>query len=190
MLVDFNYQTALIKHRILSNSFTPRPIMLVNSVSQNGVINTAPFSFVGLVSADPAIFSLCLTKKSSGENKDTLNNAIQTKKITINMPTLEMLNIIDNASKELDSKTSEASYFGFGLEVLDSSYPPILRGVKVAYFCDFKEVLEFSSYNSTLLVQVNSCFIDESIYSEDLRFLPSHIGRAGQFYLESKIINK
>ncbi len=186
MILDFDFQSTLVKYRILSNTITPRPIAWSVSVNENGLINIAPFSFFGVVSSNPAIFSLCLSPKTNGETKDTLNNVLATKKLTINLAFVDFIEQIQASASELDSHISEASAFNIPLQLIDSQYPPIIQGIKVAYFCDFLEMLEFGDYDKTLLLKVKSCYIEDSIYREDLRFLPPHLGRMGSYYLNPK----
>ena len=182
--------STIANYRLLSNTITPRPIALITSSNENGLINIAPFSFFGVVSSDPVVFSLCLTLKSDGSPKDTFKNAIATKKLTINMPTLDFLESIEKTAQELDSTQSEASFFRIPLESIDCAYPPILSGIKVAYFCEFLEILEFGNYNKTLLLQAKSAYVEDELFREDLNFTPLHLGRVGKFFLDpSNLIN-
>ena len=183
MILDFASQSTLVKYRLLNNTLTPRPITLAVSVNANGVINIAPFSFLGVVSSNPIVFSLCLSPKSDGMPKDTFQNAISTKKLTLNLPNQDFVECIQKTSQELESNLSEASVFHSPIEALYPSYPPILKGIDTAYFCDLLEVLEFGTYDKTLLLQAKACYIDDEIYTQDLSFTPWHLGRVGKFFV-------
>ena len=43
------------RYKLLCASVTPRPIALVTSLSPDGVVNAAPFSFFNVFSEDPAL---------------------------------------------------------------------------------------------------------------------------------------
>lgn len=199
MLLDFSTQGALSKYRLLSNTITPRPIAWISTISERGTSNLAPFSFFGVVSSNPVVFSLCIGTKSDGSPKDTLTNLLSTCKATISFVMVDFLPLLERTASELPHDSSEASAFSIPLLSVCSDYPPIVQGVKVAYFCDLLECRSFSarengdksafggmgsSGESTIFLEAKSCFIDDELYQEDLRFLPPHVGRVGKFYLQ------
>ncbi len=184
MLFDFSFQSALVKYRLLSNTITPRPIAWVASTSTSGIVNLAPFSFFGVVSSNPPIFSICLSTKSDGSPKDTLQNIIATKKATLNLVMVDFLPKLEQTAKELDADKSEASVFDISLKLIDNDYPPIAEGVRVAHFCDLYDVLDFGGTEKTLFLEAKSCYVDDEIYRDDLRFMPPHLGRVGKYYLQ------
>lgn len=185
MLIDFAHQGALTKYRILSNTITPRPIAWISTISQSGTLNLAPFSFFSVVSSNPVVFSLCIGTKSNGEQKDTLRNLLETSKATINLVMVDLLPLLESSSQELPYERSEASVFDIGLQAVHPQYPPIAKGVKVAYFCDLLETKSFGGSDISVFLEAKECFIDNVIYREDLRFLPPHLGRVGKYYLQA-----
>ncbi|MGX3044615.1 flavin reductase family protein [Helicobacter sp. T3_23-1056] len=186
MIIDFEFSSTVANYRLLSNTITPRPIAWVSSINANGVVNLAPFSFFGVVSSVPPIFSLCFSPKSDGTPKDTLQNLKSTKCATISLVMVDFLERLEQSASEVESHKSEASVFGIELNSVEPSYPPVPKGVRVAYFCELREILDLSAYNVTALLQAKKCFVDDEIYKEDLRFLPPHLGRVGKYYLQAK----
>ena len=71
-------------YKLISGAIIPRPIGWISSVSESGIPNLAPFSFFNVVGDDPphVMFSAA---RSSGNNKDTLNNVLETKQFVVNM---------------------------------------------------------------------------------------------------------
>lgn len=197
MIIDFTQSTPLQIYKILSNTITPRPIAWVSTIFPNGLVNLAPFSFFAPISTNPPILSLCMMNKSDGSNKDSYKNIINTRKATISMCDLAHLQSLDLSGRELEANVSEAVEFDIPLELLDSGFPPAPQGIKVAFMCELHSVLELGE-NKSVLLQVCSSYIDESIYEENLNFLPNFIGRVGRTYkslgapivLDSKPANK
>lgn len=181
MIIDIHSSTPLQRYKILSNTITPRPIAWISTNFPNGSINLAPFSFFAPISVNPPIFSLCIMQKSDGSQKDTFRNIIQTKKATISMCELSHLQALQDSSNELGFNVSEASEFDIPLELLESNYPPVPQGIKVAFMCELYDVLEFGDSKSVLL-EAKSCYIADEIYTQDLNFLPQFIGRVGRIY--------
>jgi len=58
-------------YRILTHWIAPRPIAWVSTVSKDGVVNLAPFSFFNLVCDQPPILMLSVSKREDGSQKDT-----------------------------------------------------------------------------------------------------------------------
>ena len=55
-----NELTAKEKKKFLIGSVIPRPIALVSTRSNKGIVNIAPFSYFNIVTYDPPIFSIAV----------------------------------------------------------------------------------------------------------------------------------
>ncbi|MGH2568871.1 MAG: flavin reductase family protein, partial [Bacteroidota bacterium] len=62
-------------YRLFINCVVPRPIALVTSVSSEGVVNAAPFSFFNAVSASPPVLMISVGRRK-GALKDTATNIL------------------------------------------------------------------------------------------------------------------
>ncbi len=51
--LDPQQLTAKDNYKFMSGSVVPRPIAFVTTLSQEGIVNAAPFSFFNVVSSDP-----------------------------------------------------------------------------------------------------------------------------------------
>ncbi|TLD96571.1 flavin reductase family protein [Helicobacter jaachi] len=181
MILDVSTSTPLQNYKILSNTITPRPIAWISSVFPNGLVNLAPFSFFAPLCVNPPIFSVCMMQKSDGSQKDSFKNILQTRKASISMCELSHLQALQDSSAELAYNVSEANAFDIPLEVLETSYPPVPQGIKVAFLCDLYDVLELGEAKSVLL-EARFFYIADSIYAKDLNFLPHFVGRVGRIY--------
>lgn len=183
MLLDISTSTPLANYKILSNSITPRPIAWISTKSNADIINLAPFSFFAPLCATPMIFGISIMNKSNGDMKDTLLNAKLTKKATICTVQPDFLESMQQTSTELPYNISEASTYKIPTIEIAKDYPPCVDGVKVAFFCDFKDVLQFSETCSTLILQAQKVFIDDELYSESLNFSLQNVGRCGKGFI-------
>jgi len=61
-------------YQILASLVTPRPIALVTTISGDGKINAAPFSFFNLMGANPPICAFAPGDRDNGTPKDTALN--------------------------------------------------------------------------------------------------------------------
>ncbi|RJE86094.1 flavin reductase family protein [Paenibacillus sp. 1011MAR3C5] len=74
IVIDPERQSAQDNYKLLIGSIIPRPIALVTTLSADGVLNAAPFSFFNIVSSNPPMVSVSVQRKN-GSQKDTARNA-------------------------------------------------------------------------------------------------------------------
>ncbi|MEF2246592.1 flavin reductase family protein [Paenibacillus sp. IITD108] len=72
--IDPNQLSAQDNYKLLIGSVVPRPIALVTTLSDAGVLNAAPFSFFNVVASNPPMISVAVQRKQ-GVQKDTARNA-------------------------------------------------------------------------------------------------------------------
>lgn len=63
------------RYKLLIGCIVPRPIAFVSTVSPDGRLNLAPFSFFNGVGSDPMTLLFCPGNKRDGSIKDSLRNA-------------------------------------------------------------------------------------------------------------------
>ncbi len=93
---DFAELTPRERYKLLIGAVVPRPIALVTTISKEGVVNAAPFSFFNCLSADPAILALGVEYRPSGAQKDTGRNIRETLAFSVSIVSdaiLEAMNV-------------------------------------------------------------------------------------------------
>jgi len=70
---------------ILASLVTPRPIALVTTVSADGKVNAAPFSFFNLLGANPPICAFAPGDRDNGTPKDTALNVRAMHEFVVNL---------------------------------------------------------------------------------------------------------
>lgn len=75
--MELNPATLSIAERskLLTGCIVPRPIAWVSTVSSDGRVNLAPYSFYNGVGTDPMMLLFCPANKPDGSEKDSLRNA-------------------------------------------------------------------------------------------------------------------
>lgn len=63
------------RYKLLIGCIVPRPIALVSTISPDGRVNAAPFSFFAGVGSNPMTLLFCPANKEDGTEKDSLRNA-------------------------------------------------------------------------------------------------------------------
>ncbi|CBG40225.1 flavin reductase family protein [Helicobacter mustelae] len=182
MQIKLEQISSLAKLRILDNAITPRPIAWIVSVSEEGVVNLAPFSFFAPVSSEPIVFSICFYSKSNGDPKDSLRNILQSKRATICICEGIHLGAMHKSARELDANISEAALLGIPMQAVIEGYPPIVQGVRLAFMCDFYDLLEIGKFSKTLLLEAKELFCAEELQRENFEFGLENIGQVGREY--------
>lgn len=63
------------RYKLLIGCIVPRPIAVVSTISLDGRLNVAPFSFFAGVGSNPMTLLFCPANKADGTEKDSLRNA-------------------------------------------------------------------------------------------------------------------
>jgi flavin reductase (DIM6/NTAB) family NADH-FMN oxidoreductase RutF len=85
MELDLEGQLADRAYPILASLVTPRPIALVTTVSPQGKVNAAPFSFFNVLGAKPPILAVAPGDRDDGTPKDTARNIRLTHEFVVNL---------------------------------------------------------------------------------------------------------
>jgi flavin reductase (DIM6/NTAB) family NADH-FMN oxidoreductase RutF len=85
MELDLENKFADRAYYLLACLVTPRPIALVTTVSVDGKVNAAPFSFFNLMGAQPPICAFAPGDRDNGTPKDTALNIRATHEFVINL---------------------------------------------------------------------------------------------------------
>ena len=72
-------------YTILASLVTPRPIALVTTISADGKVNAAPFSFFNLLGAKPPICAFAPGDRDNGTPKDTALNIRAMHEFVVNL---------------------------------------------------------------------------------------------------------
>ena len=85
MELDLEGQLADRAYPILASLVTPRPIAFVTTISPEGKVNAAPFSFFNLLGADPPVLAVAPGDRDDGTPKDTALNIRLTHEFVVNL---------------------------------------------------------------------------------------------------------
>jgi flavin reductase (DIM6/NTAB) family NADH-FMN oxidoreductase RutF len=122
MELDLEGQFADRAYPILASLVTPRPIALVTSISPEGGVNAAPFSFFNLLGASPPILAFAPGDRKDGTPKDTARNIRLTHQFVVNL--------VDEAIAEAMNQCAASLPYGVNELVPASLHPAPSSAVK------------------------------------------------------------
>src|SRR5580658_9532309 len=124
MELDFEAQDADRAYPILASLVTPRPIAFVTTISPDGRINAAPFSFFNLVGADPPILAIAPGDRDDGTPKDTARNIRLTHEFVVNLVDEGIAEAMNKCAASLPYGENELLHAGLSAAPSTAVKPP------------------------------------------------------------------
>lgn len=156
-------------YKFLIGSIIPRPIAVVSTLSETGVVNIAPFSYFNIVTSNPPIVSVSIQRKS-GEMKDTTRNLLSQKEGVIHITDESHLVDVNETAANLAENESELLRTQFTLEKADEVRVPMINELKIKMEVELFQhipIKEDHLVNSDLLLlKVKKYHIEDELYHE------------------------
>ena len=142
------------RYKLLCASVTPRPIALVTSLSPDGVVNAAPFSFFNVFSEDPALIVLGLQHKPGNNPKDTTRNIAAAGEFVVNLVDEGLAEAMNICAVDFPPEISEIDAAGLSLKPGVSVGVPHIAEAPFALECRKTMSLVFSPTREMLIGEV------------------------------------
>jgi flavin reductase (DIM6/NTAB) family NADH-FMN oxidoreductase RutF len=114
-------------NRVLTGVVVPRPIAFVSTISADGVLNLAPYSFFNAVAYDPPTIVFSSSRHAGDKRKDTLANIELTGEFVVNVVVDDIAEAMNRTAAEFPTRVSE-----FDVARLTSAPSDIVKPPRVA----------------------------------------------------------
>jgi flavin reductase (DIM6/NTAB) family NADH-FMN oxidoreductase RutF len=172
-------------YKLLIGAVVPRPIAFVSTLSREGILNLAPFSFFTAVSANPPVICFCPVRRPGlAPYKDTLSNILATGEFVVNIVSEEFASKMNATSAEFPPEVDEFEASGLTPVPSDLVRPPRVAESHVQMECKLYLTLEFGELpgsGNLVLGEVVRFHVDD-LYFDDFEIDPEKlkpIGRMG-----------
>lgn len=132
--IDPALNTERDNYKLLIGSIIPRPIAFVTTLSVDGVLNGAPFSYFNIVTSNPPMVSLAI-QRSGGKQKDTARNIIGKREFVIHIVDEQNVGAINQTAASLPSDESEVELAQLQTVQSDKIAVPGVKQAKVRMEC-------------------------------------------------------
>ncbi|AKO92154.1 flavin reductase family protein [Priestia filamentosa] len=154
-------------YKFLIGSIIPRPIAFVTTISKDGNLNGAPFSYFNIVSSNPPMISLSI-QRSAGKQKDTARNIIESKQFVVHIVDEQNVEKINQTAASLPSNQSEIELANLTpIESVKISVPGV-KEAKIRMECSLEHSLELGGSDTPgcdlIIGKVVQFHIEEDIY--------------------------
>lgn len=166
MELDLEKEHAGRAYAILSSLVTPRPIAWVTTISPDGAVNAAPFSFFNVLGANPPIVGFCPGNREDGAPKDTARNVRSTHEFVVNLVDGDLAEAMNKTAASLPYGTSELE--AAGLTSLPSSVvrPPRIAEAPASLECTEWGTLEIGG-NRLIIGLVKRVHVRDALFDPE-----------------------
>ena len=133
-------------YKLMVHAIVPRPIAFVSTVSAEGILNLAPFSFFTAISANPPVvcFSPMIRGSDSGR-KDTIRNIEQTREFVVNIVSEDFVQQMNICSTEYPPEVDEFERSGLTPLASEVVKPPRVKESRVQMECRVLQIVDVSA---------------------------------------------
>jgi len=191
MDIDFGELTAYQRYKLMASLIVPRPIALVTTLGDSGVVNAAPFSMFNMVGEDPPLVMISVNRQNAqGRLKDTAANILRSGEFVVHLPDEAIAAQMHACGESLEPHVSEVEHTGLSLRPSRAVAVPTIAEAPVAFECVLHEQLVNDSryvfFGRVLALHARDGLIDTERWRVRLQdYFP--VARFGaSFYLRSR----
>jgi flavin reductase (DIM6/NTAB) family NADH-FMN oxidoreductase RutF len=135
MEFDLEGQHADRAYSLLASLVVPRPIALVTTVGDEGVVNAAPFSFFNLLGAQPPILAVAPGDRDDGSPKDSARNIRMNHEFVVNLVDESIAEAMNLSAASLPYGVSEIAHAGLSTAPSTLVKPPRIAEAPASMEC-------------------------------------------------------
>ena len=194
------YETKGNKHGLPHDPFkscvVPRCIGWISSISRQGVVNLAPYSFFNAIAMDPHMVMFGTGGRQPHGVKDSITNIEETKEFVCNLTTWDTREQMSLSSASTAANVDEFSYTDLEAESAVMLKPPRVKASPIHLECTYYQTLELPSEdpdplarNAMVIGTVIGIHISDSVLTDGMvdmsKFRP--IARMG--YMDYSVVD-
>lgn len=176
-------------HQHILGAVSPRPIAFVSTISPEGEVNLAPYSFFNAFSSNPPILVFSSNRRvSNNTTKDTLHNIQATSEAVINIVNYDMVRQMAIAGIEYSKEVNEFEKAGLTPIPSDIVRPFRVKESHIQLECKMNEIItlgEKGGAGHLIICEVVRIHIDPNVLDEKGRIDPQKmdsVARMGYLY--------
>jgi len=159
-------------YKLLTGAIIPRPIGWISSISADGILNLAPFSFFNAVGDDPPHVIFSVGSASHG-NKDTVTNVLATREFVVNMVTEDLVAQMNATAQSIPAHESEFEFANLTPIPSLKIKPPRVKESPITMECELVHHYTLENHKfggATLIVgRIVQFHIAESVLLDDFK---------------------
>jgi flavin reductase (DIM6/NTAB) family NADH-FMN oxidoreductase RutF len=162
MYFDLERSPVSDAYKLLVGLVAPRPIALITSLDEKGILNAAPFSAYNYLCTDPPIIGVGVTNRPDQRlvPKDTARNIRRTGEFVVNVVTEDIAEQMNICATDFPSEMSEVELAGFTTVPSKLVKPPRLAESHAALECREHTTMEIGR-SRIILGRVVAVYVED-----------------------------
>jgi flavin reductase (DIM6/NTAB) family NADH-FMN oxidoreductase RutF len=169
MEFDLENKHADRAYSILASLVTPRPIAWITTLSPEGALNAAPYSFFNVLGSTPPIVGFAPANRPEGGPKDTARNVRSTHEFVVNLVTAELGEAMNATAAGMPYGKNELEATGLATAPSSVVRPPRIAAAPASLECAEWGTLEIGDNRLVIGLVLRVHVKDELVDFEDLR---------------------
>ena len=163
-----------LPHDPFRSLVVPRPIGWISTISRDGVVNLAPYSFFNAVALAPPIVMFAPNgQHAEGGHKDSLSNITETGEFVVNIATWELREQMNASSATVARDVDEMVMAGLEPEPSRLVRPPRVKASPIHFECQHLQTITLPTDdpeqpNHTVFGSVIGIHINDDLLSDGL----------------------
>jgi flavin reductase (DIM6/NTAB) family NADH-FMN oxidoreductase RutF len=182
MDIRFDEIAADRRYKILCSLVIPRPIALVTSISEDGIVNAAPYSFFNVFGDTPPIIALGLHRRPEQTLKDTTANIHATCEFVINLVDEALAEAMNITAIDFPPQESEIAAANLALAPSTDVKAPRIASAPAALECRWLHSVSFSADRELLLAEVMRAWTRDGVMDDKYNVNFSAYQPVGRLY--------
>ncbi len=166
MELDLEHEFADRAYPLLVSLVTPRPIAFVTTLSPDGKVNAAPFSFFNVLGAEPPIVAFAPGDRDDGTPKDTALNIRATHEFVVNLVDESIAEAMNKCAASLPYGENELAYAGLTAVPSSIVKPPRIAESPVNMECVEWGTLQIGN-NRVVIGVVKRIHLHDELYDAE-----------------------
>jgi len=168
MELDLENQFADRAYQLLASLVTPRPIAFVTTISPDGKVNAAPFSFFNLLGARPPVLAFAPGDRDDGTPKDTALNIRATHEFVVNLVDESIAEAMNQCAASLPYGENELEHAGLHSAPSSLVKPPRIAESPASLECVEWGTLQIGN-NRVVIGVVKRLHLREELFNAEKR---------------------
>ena len=168
MLFDMETLEASSRYKILTATVTPRPIAWVTTLSEDGVVNAAPYSFFNVLGHEPPTLAIGLLA-GRGRFKDTATNILATGEFVVNLVSEANATAMNITCVDAPPDVDELALAGLTAVASHKIRPPRIAESPVSFECRTHASLVTGPRQTAVIGRIVCAHVDDAAVQDKER---------------------
>lgn len=179
MIVQSSTLDSRKAYHLLASCIVPRPVAWVTTLSPDGTVNAAPYSFFNAIAPDPPTIMISVNRQE-GRLKNTSNNIFARREFVVHIINEELARNIKIISAPYPATEVEILDAGLSLQPSETIKPPRIPECPVQLECVLIHSMEIGSGPTDVLFgEVRVFHVDERVLTNG-RIDPARLRAIGR----------